>query len=737
MSAAKIFSFTDWTIHHPSEPLPGDRLDAQFVVHQRALDDLKTSLSRLQRADGALQNDVVSAAALTPDLRLHITQYRTLFASVSEYALKAQAAANDVRAFGSTVEATLRKAEHHAAVAERAKHEIADFRTNALSAAKELLVQAETAIENVKSAENSLTQQQNAVTLSENAAENWAVASYHWAEYLDGPLPADTIAWMGISGSHWSSRWWANQAELAADNAWDAANSIEQGPIGPQGPAGPAGEPGATGPKGDAGSPGPQGPQGIQGPQGPAAAPPSDAPPLMDGIALAGVSSLYSRGDHVHPTDTSRLDAAHAGTGGGAHALVVAGGAAGFASGADKTKLDGIATNANNYVHPTGDGNLHVPATGTSNNGKVLTAGASAGSLSWAAPAPGVTPSDAAPVMDGIAAPGVSMLYSRADHVHPADTLKAPLASPVFTGNPTAPTPSPGDNDTSLATTAFVTTAISTAFSASGDQSFSSVVLLIGAEGADAATTFVDESSTIKTLTAAGNVQIDTAQFKFGASSLLFDGAGDYITVADSSDWTFGAGQFTIECWLRYNSVADAEFISQWDISTAIAGWKFGRTAANGLVFNAYDAGSVLLAVTNPWTPVANTWYHVAVDRDASSMTRIYVDGVMLNKATITAAFRDSAKALSIGRIDHTTPRYFNGWLDEIRITKGIARYASDSGYALPTAAFPRVNARPAIASVSDAAPSSPQVGQLWFDSDHGGLFIYFDSTWVQLGVVK
>jgi hypothetical protein len=73
----------------------------------------------------------------------------------------------------------------------------------------------------------------------------------------------------------------------------------------------------------------------------------------------------------------------HVGTGGSAHANVVAGGAAGFMTGADKTKLDGIATGANNYTHPTGDGNLHVPATGTSNNAKVLKAGSAAGSLSW------------------------------------------------------------------------------------------------------------------------------------------------------------------------------------------------------------------------------------------------------------------------------------------------------------------------------------------------------------------
>lgn len=56
---------------------------------------------------------------------------------------------------------------------------------------------------------------------------------------------------------------------------------------------------------------------------------------------------------------------------------------AGLMSSTDKTKLDGVATGANNYVHPTSDGNLHVPATSTTNNGKVLMAGATAGSLSW------------------------------------------------------------------------------------------------------------------------------------------------------------------------------------------------------------------------------------------------------------------------------------------------------------------------------------------------------------------
>lgn len=65
-------------------------------------------------------------------------------------------------------------------------------------------------------------------------------------------------------------------------------------------------------------------------------------------------------------------------------------------------------------------------------------------------------PSNNNPLSDGVAAPGVSGLYSRYDHVHPSDTSRAPLASPAFTGSPTAPTQTASDNSTKLATTAFV-----------------------------------------------------------------------------------------------------------------------------------------------------------------------------------------------------------------------------------------------------------------------------------------
>jgi hypothetical protein len=64
------------------------------------------------------------------------------------------------------------------------------------------------------------------------------------------------------------------------------------------------------------------------------------------------------------------------------------------------------------------------------------------------------------PVMDGTAAAGSSSNYARADHVHPKDTSKANLASPTFTGTPSAPTAAAGTNTTQLATTEFVQTAV-------------------------------------------------------------------------------------------------------------------------------------------------------------------------------------------------------------------------------------------------------------------------------------
>lgn len=100
-------------------------------------------------------------------------------------------------------------------------------------------------------------------------------------------------------------------------------------------------------------------------------------------VAAPSAAADIARKDTVDAVQTNLTN--HIGAGGTAHANAVASGAAGFMSGSDKAKLDGIAAGATNYVHPTGDGNQHIPATGTTNNTKVLKAGATAGSAAWGA----------------------------------------------------------------------------------------------------------------------------------------------------------------------------------------------------------------------------------------------------------------------------------------------------------------------------------------------------------------
>ncbi|TGR05406.1 LamG domain-containing protein [Mesorhizobium sp. M4B.F.Ca.ET.190.01.1.1] len=225
------------------------------------------------------------------------------------------------------------------------------------------------------------------------------------------------------------------------------------------------------------------------------------------------------------------------------------------------------------------------------------------------------------------------------------------------------------------------------------DPYWGNVVLLCGFEGTDGATTTSDESQAPHALTFVGNAQIDTAQSKFGGSSLLLDGTGDNVTAADSADWDLSdanGDQFTIEMWIRATVGNTTQYLISSTGSVGNWGWWFS--------FN--DSKLRFLYSPNGTTPTTtvsyaspnmslNAWHHVAVDKDATGKIRLYVDGAMVGSDTpANSAFFNTTAVLSIGSA--ASASYFNGWIDELRITKGVARYANDAGYTVPTAAFPR-----------------------------------------------
>ncbi|MEI9403562.1 LamG domain-containing protein [Mesorhizobium argentiipisi] len=227
---------------------------------------------------------------------------------------------------------------------------------------------------------------------------------------------------------------------------------------------------------------------------------------------------------------------------------------------------------------------------------------------------------------------------------------------------------------------------------AAGDPFFPKTVLLCGFEGADGATTTTDQSAAPKTLTFVGDAQIDTAQAKIGSSSVLFDGTGDAITAPDSPDFTFGSLPFTVELFVRFATgfSASEAFCGQWGSSVTNCSWFFWLSSGS-LQFRFYDTSSTTRDTEVAWTPAVDTWYHLAADRDEFNNFRIYRDGNMVAKTIYTQTMRDGTGLFGIGTVPgQTTLAPLNGWIDELRITKGVARYASDSGFSVPTAAFPR-----------------------------------------------
>lgn len=215
------------------------------------------------------------------------------------------------------------------------------------------------------------------------------------------------------------------------------------------------------------------------------------------------------------------------------------------------------------------------------------------------------------------------------------------------------------------------------------DPYYANVVSLLHFDGADGSTTFTDQTG--KTWTAAGNAQIDTAQSQFGGASGLFDGAGDYISTPNHADWDFGSGDFTIECFVRRNSAALGHVVGKW--STSNRGWVIFIKADGNAQFSYSTTGSNFIDAVGTIPIPLSTWVHVAAVRSGATVT-VYVGGVQAVVHNIGAStIFNSTRVLEVGLENSIGYAPFDGWLDELRITKGVARYVTD--FTPPVAAFP------------------------------------------------
>ena len=213
--------------------------------------------------------------------------------------------------------------------------------------------------------------------------------------------------------------------------------------------------------------------------------------------------------------------------------------------------------------------------------------------------------------------------------------------------------------------------------------------------GTDGATSTSDESDIGNTVSFNGTAQLDTAQKKFGSSSLLLDGNSDWIEIPDSSNFDFANSDFTVEGWFRFSSLGNNTFFSSFANGTA-ASRQFYLTRFNssGQLRLGYQFdGGANSDTSYAWSSAAiDTWYHIALERYGTTI-KVYIDGTsVISLAASTNSLQTGEDPFRIGAFnDNTTGSptivwHFAGWVDDVRVTKGLARYQGN--FTPPSAAF-------------------------------------------------
>ncbi|MDD4409378.1 MAG: LamG domain-containing protein, partial [Candidatus Pacebacteria bacterium] len=246
--------------------------------------------------------------------------------------------------------------------------------------------------------------------------------------------------------------------------------------------------------------------------------------------------------------------------------------------------------------------------------------------------------------------------------------------TPITTINGTCGT----DNDTVTLSTPTNTCSTGTPSTVTTDPN---TVLLMHMDGTDNGTTFNDQTG--KTVTRYGDTKTVATTKKFGSASAYFDGTGDYLSLQNSADLDIASNDFTIDFWLySTNNVANQGVFSQSVNSQSGNSYVSIRYVPVNSEFyvhlNGQDTNinSFLIKVTSFKFDLSR-WYHVAVVRNGTSFS-LYIDGALVQSITGSPVFSLS-QPVRIGWWSWPgVGEYWNGYIDEFRISKGIARWNSN-----------------------------------------------------------
>ena len=180
-----------------------------------------------------------------------------------------------------------------------------------------------------------------------------------------------------------------------------------------------------------------------------------------------------------------------------------------------------------------------------------------------------------------------------------------------------------------------------------------------------------------------GDAKLSTAVAKFGGSSMSFDGTGDRLSTSPGVINSLGSGDFTIEGWVYPLSLSSMRILSQ---GTYAAGEFLFILNSNGSA-DFCEATTSRLAFS-AGSFVVGEWKYFAIVRSGSGSNNLkgYINGTLAGTGTSSSYNYSASTAIFVGSNPTTASQDFQGYIDDLRITRGYARYTAN--FTAPTSAF-------------------------------------------------
>ena len=206
-------------------------------------------------------------------------------------------------------------------------------------------------------------------------------------------------------------------------------------------------------------------------------------------------------------------------------------------------------------------------------------------------------------------------------------------------------------------------------------DSYTSLLL----HGDGTTTTISDSSWNDHSVTSVnGATQTDPPTSKFW-KAIYFDATDDYVSIPNSSDWTFWTDPFTFDWWI-YLDAMPASYFHIFSTAGADSKWYKPQIDSTGAVecMIGLNGSGWLRPKSSAWTISAGQWYHIACVRNGTTY-KVYVDGVEKASAEYsTNQWDGGADGLKIARWELQTNYHINWYIDEFRVSKWIARWTAN-----------------------------------------------------------